>query len=88
MMGGVSFGTNPEEDAAGVGMVKWTTCSGLRMWFDAIQAPEALILSVFVNSTNSTPDASCPRKKMGTWRRILGNRRCFPFSTCGVVFAI
>jgi hypothetical protein len=65
----------------GVGMVRWTVCSGLNMWVEAIQAPVELILRVLVSSMNSAPDTSVPRRKMGTCKRMRGERRVDEVST-------
>src|SRR6267142_38223 len=45
------------------------------MCAEVIQAPVALILRVFVSSMNSAPDASVPRMKTGTCKRMRGERR-------------
>jgi hypothetical protein len=39
-----------------------------------MQAPNALMLSVLVSSMNSDPNASVPRTKMGTCKRMRGER--------------
>ena len=75
MIGGVSLGTRLEEAGEGAGIVKCTVCSGRKMWEEVIQAPVALILSVFVSSMNSRPVASEALRKTGTWRRRRGERR-------------
>jgi hypothetical protein len=75
-MGGVSFGTTLEDETGeGAGTVMLTTWSGRRKWVEAMQAPVALMLKVFVSSMNSTPEESTPRRKTGTWSRIRGERR-------------
>ena len=74
-MGGVSLGIRLEEAGEGAGMVRCTVWSRRRRWTAVIQAPMALILSVFVSSMNSAPEASEPRRKTGTWMRMRGDRR-------------
>src|SRR5216683_3499638 len=51
------------------------------MCAEVIQAPVALILRVFVSSTNSAPDTSMPLRKTGTCKRIRGERRVDDDST-------
>ncbi len=80
-MGGVSLGTMLEVADPGVGIVRWTVCSGLRMWVEVIQAPVALMLRVFVSSTNSAPDTSVPLRNTGTCKRMRGERRVDEVST-------
>lgn len=74
-IGGVSLGMRLEEAGEGAGIVRWTVWSGRRRWTEVIQAPVALILSVFVSSINSDPDASEPRRNTGTWMRMRDDRR-------------
>jgi hypothetical protein len=80
-MGGVSLGTMLEVAGPGVGIVRWTVCSGLRMCVEAIQAPVELILRVLVSSTNSAPDTSVPLRNTGTCKRMRGERRVDDVST-------
>ena len=80
-MGGVSLGTMLEVAGPGVGIVRWTVCSGLRMWVEAMQAPVELILRVLVSSINSAPDTSVALRKTGTCKRIRGERRVDEVST-------
>ena len=80
-MGGVSLGTMLEVAGPGVGIVRWTVCSGLRMCVEAIQAPVELILRVLVSSTNSAPDTSVPLRNTGTCKRMRGERRVDEDST-------
>lgn len=44
------------------------------MCSEVMHAPKALILRVFVSSINSEPEASMPRIKTGTCRRMRGER--------------
>ena len=48
-----------------------------------MQAPVALILSVFVSSMNSAPEVSEPRRNTGTWMRRRDDRRDSEESTSG-----
>ncbi len=48
---------------------------------EVIHAPVALMLSVLVNSMNSAPDVSVPRRKTGTCRRRRADRRVVDEST-------
>jgi hypothetical protein len=65
-MGGVSLGTTLDGAGEGAGIVRYTIWSARKICAEAIQAPVALILRVFVNSTNSAPERSVARRKTGT----------------------
>ena len=80
-MGGVSLGTMLEVAGPGVGMVRWTVCSGLRICVEVIQAPVELILRVLVSSMNSAPETSVARRNTGTCKRMRGERRVEEVST-------
>jgi hypothetical protein len=82
-IGGVSLGMRLEAAGEGAGMVRWTVWSGRRRWTEVTQAPVALILSVFVSSMNSAPEASEPRRNTGTWMRMRDDRRDSEESTRG-----
>lgn len=74
-MGGVSAGTKPEWGGGGAGMVSETYSLACTDRGLAINAPTALISSVLASSRNSSPRAFTPRRKTGTCKWILGERR-------------
>jgi len=64
-MGGVSRGTKPEEEMGGEGTVRKTVFSAKSARELAIEAPVALISSVFVSSLKSLPFESTHRTNTG-----------------------